>query len=401
MLFLKKENRTLKAINMTLHAWPKGTDEQVWFMDGVRDCVLKKIQPAAKLSDASGEFPRAGIQELAKLGLMGMMVEEAWGGAGLSAVSYAMAIEEISAACASTGVIVSVNNSLVCSPIAKYGSDFQKQTFLRPLAQGEKLGCFGLSEPEHGSDPAGLQCQAIPVEGGYRLRGSKNWITNGKEADFCLVFATTDRLLKQKGILCLVVDTHSPGFQVSKLEEKLGIHASSTAQLFFDDVFVPESHRLGTEGQGFRIALDTLDGGRIGIASQALGIARSALESSKAFALSRSQFGAPIAKLQAIQWFIADMATRLQGARLLTWHAARLKDQGEKITQAAAMAKLAASEAAMWITTKAIQVHGGYGYTKEYSVERNFRDAKITEIYEGTSEIQRLVIAAQELAEVQ
>jgi butyryl-CoA dehydrogenase len=289
---------------------------------------------------------------------------------------------------------------LVCAPVEKFGSVEQKKKYLTPLARGEKLGCFALSEPGHGSDPAGLKCQATRVEGGYRLRGTKNWITNGKEADYCIVFATLDKSLGHKGICAFIVDTKAQGFQVAKLEDKLGITASSTAQLFFDDVFVPQDGLLGQEGQGLKIALWTLDGGRIGIASQALGIARCSLDASKKFALEREQFGTPIAKLQAIQWFIADMATRLQGARLLTWSAAKNKDSGLKYTKEAAMAKLAASEAAMWITTKAIQVHGGYGFTKEYVVERNFRDAKITEIYEGTSEIQRIVIAAQEFAAV-
>jgi butyryl-CoA dehydrogenase len=332
------------------------------------------------------------------MGLMGMMVPEEFGGAGMDTVSYAMSMEAISSACASTGVIMSVNNSLVCAPIAHWGTPEQKKRFLTPLARGEKLGCFALSEPGYGSDPAGLKCHAKKVPGGYQVSGTKNWITNGREADYCLLFATTDPALKHKGILTLIVDTKSKGFQVAKLEDKLGITASSTAQLFFDQVFVPEDCRLGDEGQGLKIALHTLDGGRIGIASQALGIASCAFEASKKFASEREQFGAPIAKLQAIQFYIAQMATRLQAARLLTWSAARNKDLGLKYTKEAAMAKLAAAEAAMWIATKAIQVHGGYGYTKEYVVERNFRDAKITEIYEGTSEIQHLVIAAQEFA---
>jgi butyryl-CoA dehydrogenase len=297
-------------------------------------------------------------------------------------------------------VIMSVNNSLVCAPILEFGTDEQKQKFLTPLARGEKLGCFALSEPGHGSDPAGLKVTATKVDGGYRLNGTKNWITNGKEADFAIVFATTDKSLGHKGICALIVDTKTKGFSVSKLEDKLGITGSSTAQLFFDDVFVPSSCLLGKEGQGLKIALHTLDGGRIGIASQALGIARCAFEASRKFASEREQFGAPIAKLQAIQFYIADMATRLQAARLLTWSAARCKDQGLNYTKEAAMAKLSASEAAMWIANKAIQVHGGYGYTKEYVVERNYRDAKITEIYEGTSEIQRIVIAHNEFAEV-
>ncbi len=380
--------------------WPEVDESKKMVLEQIREFARAEIAPKAKELDETGRFPTEIVQQLASMGLMGMMVPEEWGGAGMDTVSYAMAMEEVSAACASTGVIMSVNNSLVCAPIAKFGSDEQKRKYLTPLAKGEKLGCFALSEPGHGSDPAGLKLQANRVEGGWKLRGSKNWITNGREADFAVVFANQDRAKGYKGICAFIVDTKSAGFQVAKLEDKLGITASSTAALFFDDVFVPEEALLGKEGEGLKIALWTLDGGRIGIASQALGIARCALDASKRFASEREQFGAPIAKLQAIQFFIADMATRLQGARLLTWHAARNKDLGAKYTKEAAMAKLAASEAAMWIATKAIQVHGGYGFTKEYVVERNFRDAKITEIYEGTSEIQRLVIAAQELAEL-
>lgn len=384
-----------------MFGWPEVDESKKMLLEQIRSFAQGEIAPQAKHFDETGEFPTAVVKQLGEMGLMGMMVPEEWGGAGMDTVSYAMAMEEISAACASTGVIMSVNNSLVCAPISKFGTDDQKRKYLMPLARGEKLGCFALSEPGHGSDPAGLKLQATRVEGGWKLKGSKNWITNGREADFAVVFANQDRSKGHKGICAFIVDTKSPGFQVSKLEDKLGITASSTAALFFDDVFVPESCLLGKEGEGLKVALWTLDGGRIGIASQALGIARCALDASKKFASEREQFGAPIAKLQAIQFFIADMATRLEGSRLLTWHAARAKDLGVRYTKEAAMAKLSASEAAMWITTKAIQVHGGYGFTKEYVVERNFRDAKITEIYEGTSEIQRLVIAAQELAELQ
>ncbi len=385
--------------NTTMYqGWPEVDESKKLLIEQVRAFAEDKIKPRAAQLDATGEFPKDIIQALAEMGILGMMVPENYGGSATDAISYAMVLEEIAAACASTAVIVSVNNSLVCAPLTYFGNDSQKTKYLTPLAQGKKLGCFALSEPGHGSDPAGLECSATKVPGGYKIRGTKNWITNGKEADICLVFANLDKSQGYKGISCFIVDTKSPGYQVSKLEDKLGITASSTAQLFFDDVFVPEECLLGKPGDGLKIALNTLDGGRIGIAAQALGIARSAFESSKRFATEREQFGAPIAKLQAIQWFIADMATRLQGARLLTWAAARAKDLGLKYTKEAAMAKLAASEAAMWITTKAIQVHGGYGYTKEYSVERNFRDAKITEIYEGTSEIQRVVIAAQEFA---
>ena len=380
--------------------WPETDESKKMLIEQIREFAQNEIAPLAKHNDESGEFPHATIRQLGEMGLMGMMVPEQWGGSGLDAVSYAMAMEEVSAACASTGVIMSVNNSLSCAPILDWGSDLQKEKYLKPMAQGKKLGCFALSEPGHGSDPAGLKCRATRVDGGYKISGSKNWITNGKEADFCILFATVNPELKQIGVTAFIVDTKSPGFTVAKLEDKLGICASSTAALFFDEVFVPEECLLGKEGQGLKIALHTLDGGRIGIAAQALGIGRCALDASKKFASEREQFGAPISKLQAIQFHIADMATRTQAARLLTWSAAKNKDLGLKYTREAAMAKLTASEAAMWVTTKAIQVHGGYGYTKEYVPERCFRDAKITEIYEGTSEIQRIVIAAQEFASV-
>lgn len=383
------------------YGWPVENDEaKKMLMEQVGAFAREVVATKAKHHDETGEFPADHVKQMAEMGLMGMMVSEEFGGSGLDAVSYAMCMEEISAACASTGVVMSVNNSLVCWPIDAFGTPEQKKKWLTPLAQGKKLGCFALSEPAAGSDPGGMKCVVKKVEGGYKLSGTKNWITNGREADVAVVFASVDLSLGNKGVTAFIVDTKSKGFTVSKLEDKLGITASSTAQLFFDDVFVPADCLLGKEGQGLKIALATLDGGRIGIAAQALGIARCALEASKKFATEREQFGAPIAKLQAIQWHIADMATRLQSARLLTWNAARLKDEGVKFTKEAAMAKLAASEAAMWIATKAIQVHGGYGYTKEYVVERNFRDAKITEIYEGTSEIQRLVIAANEFASV-
>jgi butyryl-CoA dehydrogenase len=384
-----------------LYGWPLENDEdKKMLMEQVGAFAREVVAPKAKHHDETGEFPEEHVKQMAEMGLMGMMVSEEYGGAGLDAISYAMCMEEISAACASTGVIMSVNNSLVCWPIDAYGTPEQKKKWLTPLARGKKLGCFALSEPGAGSDPGGLRLTAVKVEGGYKLNGTKNWITNGREADVCVVFATSDPTKGHKGVSAFIVDTKLSGFSVSKLEDKLGITASSTAQLFFDGVFVPADCLLGGEGQGLKIALSTLDGGRIGIAAQALGIARCALEASKKFASEREQFGAPIAKLQAIQFHIADMATRLQAARLLTWNAARLKDSGVRYTKEAAMAKLAASEAAMWIATKAIQVHGGYGYTKEYVVERNFRDAKITEIYEGTSEIQRIVVAAQEFAEL-
>lgn len=384
--------------------WPETDLEQneanKMLMEQLASFAKKEIAPKAKEIDETGRFPHEIVKQLGEMGLMGMMVPEAYGGADMTSVAYAMALEEIAAACASTAVIVSVNNSLVCHPIAKYGTEEQKKKYLTPLARGEKLGCFALSEPGHGSDPGGLKCEAKKVDGGYLINGSKNWITNGKEADYCVLFATLDRSQGYKAICAFIVDTKTKGFQVSKLEDKLGITGSSTAALFFDDVFVPSDCLLGQEGKGLSIALNTLDGGRIGIASQALGIGRCSLDAAKQFSKEREQFGAPIAKLQAIQFFVADMATRVQSARLLVWHAAMLKDKGAKFSKQAAMAKLAASEAAMFAANKGIQVHGGYGFTKEYVVERNYRDAKITEIYEGTSEIQRIVIAAQEYAEI-
>lgn len=379
-----------------INGWPEYDESKKMLMEQVSAFAKSEIAPKSSEIDRNHRFPAEIVKQLGEMGLMGMMVPEEWGGAGMDCASYAMCMEEVSAACASTGVIMSVNNSLVCYPLQTFGNDDQKKRFLTPLARGEKLGCFALSEPGHGSDPGGLTTTATKVPGGYKIHGSKNFITNGKEADYAIVFANVDRSLGHKGITAFIVDTKLPGYQVAKLEDKLGITGSSTAALFFDNVFVSEDCLLGKVGQGFKIALSTLDGGRIGIASQALGIARCALDASKKFAQEREQFGAPIAKLQAIQWMIADMATRLQAARLLTWNASQKKDKGLRYSKDSAMAKLAAAEAAMWIATKAIQVHGGYGYTKEYIVERCFRDAKITEIYEGTSEIQRIVIADAE-----
>lgn len=365
--------------------------------DTARSFSQKEIAPKAKELDETGRFPKEIIEKLASMGFLGMDVPEQYGGAGLDALSYAIALEEVSAGCASTGVIMSVNNSLVCGPLKNFATEEQKKKYLVPLARGEKLGCFALSEPSTGSDAAALRCTATLQGDHYVVNGTKNFITNGREADVCILFTTTDTSKGHKGVTAFIVEKDS--YTVGKLEDKLGITASSTAQLHFDNAKVPIANRLGKEGEGFKIAMVTLDGGRIGIAAQALGIASAALEASKKFARSREAFGAPIAKLPGIQWMIADMATRLDAARLLTWRAAVKKESGERFTREAAMAKLYASEAAMWITTKAIQVHGGYGYIKEYPVERHFRDAKITEIYEGTSEIQRLVIGSMELAE--
>jgi butyryl-CoA dehydrogenase len=325
---------------------------------------------------------------------MGIAIPDVYGGGGADAVSYVVALEEISRGCASVGVIMSVNNSLVCDPINTFGTEEQKKKFLTPLASGKKLGCFGLTEPEAGSDAAAQKTTAVLQGNQWVINGKKNFITNGNVADYCVLMAMTDKSKGYKGISAFIVDCKAAGFSVGAVEKKLGIKASGTAELIMEDCRLPKENLLGEVGQGFYVAMNTLDGGRIGIASQALGIARAALEAAAEYSKSRVQFGQPISKFQAIQWMIADMATELDAARLLTLRAAFLKDQKQRYEKEAAMAKLFASEAASRITTKAIQVHGGYGYIQEYNVERHFRDARITEIYEGTSEVMRLVISS-------
>ncbi len=362
-----------------------------------RDVAQKEIVPWASEWNHAGTFPKSAIQKLAELGLMGISVPEAYGGSGLDHFSYVLALEEIAVACASTAVIMSVNNSLVCEPLKLFGNEFQKKKFLTPLAQGKKLGCFCLSEPNAGSDAGNQQTGAIKKGDRYLLSGTKNFITNGPQADFAIVFAVTDKTHKKKGVSAFVVDKHQKGVEVGKVEKKMGIKASGCSQLIFNETEVPAENLLGEEGQGFKIALRTLDGGRVGIGAQAVGIARAAFEAASSYAKERHQFGKPISDFQAIQWILADMATQIEAARLLVHQAAYLDDLGCSFTKEAAMAKLFASETAMKVTTDAVQIHGGYGYSKEYPVERFFRDAKITEIYEGTSEIQRLVIASQVL----
>jgi len=373
------------------------TDEQIMIRDMARNFAEKEIAPKAAEIDKNHRFPEELVKKMAELNLLGVMVDPEYGGAGMDTVCYALAIEEVSAACASTGVIMSVNNSLVCDPIERNATPEQKVKFLTPLASGKKLGCFGLTEPNAGTDVAGQKTGAVLDGDSWVINGTKNFITNGREADIAVVFAMTDKSAGHRGMSAFIVEKGTPGFSVGKVEDKLGICGSSTTELVFEDCRIPKENLLGKTGDGFKIAMVTLDGGRIGIAAQALGIARAALEAAKKHARERVQFGKPIADLQAIQWMIADMALRLDSARLLTHRAAFEKDQHGRFSRASAMAKLAAAEAAMWITTKAIQIHGGYGYTKEYQVERHFRDAKITEIYEGTNEVQRLVIAAAEL----
>lgn len=373
------------------------TDEQLMIRDMARNFAQKEVAPKAEEIDKNHRFPEELVKKMAELNLLGVMVDPEWGGAGMDTVSYVLAMEEISAACASTGVIMSVNNSLVCDPVEKNSTPEQKEKFLKPLASGKTLGCFGLTEPNAGTDAAAQRTNAVLDGDEWVINGTKNFITNGNEAGIAVVFAVTDKSAGHRGISAFVVEKGTPGFSVGKLEDKLGICGSSTAELVFEDCRIPKKNILAKPGDGFRIAMQTLDGGRIGIASQALGIGRAALEASKKHAKERVQFGKPIAELQAIQWMIADMALKLDSARLLTLRAAFEKDQKVRFSRSSAMAKLAAAEAAMWITTKAIQVHGGYGYTKEYPVERHFRDAKITEIYEGTNEVQRLVISSSEL----
>ena len=365
-----------------------------------RDLADKHLAPVAAELDREHRYPKNEVARLVELGLMGIAVAEDDGGAGLDNLSYAIAMEEVSRGCASTGVVMSVNNSLYCDPVSKFATAEQKKVWLQPFASGEKLGCFVLTEPGNGSDAGAARTTAVLEGDEWVLNGTKSWITNGYEADAAIVFATTDRAKKHKGISAFLVPMPTDGLSLGKKEDKLGIRASSTCNLIFENCKVPKENLLGEEGAGFKIAMGTLDGGRIGIAAQALGIAQAAFESAVAYAQERQAFGAPIANLQAIQFKLADMAMRLEGARLLTWRAAKLKDQGVRFTKEAAMAKLAASEAATYVTHQALQVYGGNGYVTEYPMERHYRDARITEIYEGTSEIQRLVIANQVLKEM-
>jgi len=359
----------------------------------VRSFAEKEIKPLAKETDKEHKFPAETVKKLAELGLMGVSVPVEYEGAGMSNICYAIAIEEISRHCAATGVIMSVNNSLACEPVKIFGSEEQKKTFLADMASGRKLGCLGLTEPNAGSDAANLSTTAVLDGDEWIINGRKIFITNGNEADYCVLIAQTDKSKGHHGICAFIVDLDNPGFSVGTLEDKLGIRGSSTAELVFEDCRIPKENLLGEMGKGFRVALTTLDGGRIGIASQALGIARAAIEDAAAYAKERVQFGKPIARLQAIQWMIADLTTQYEAARLLTHRAAYLKDQGESYSKEAAMAKLMAAETAMKAATQGIQILGGYGYTTDYPLERYFRDAKITEIYEGTSEVMRLVIA--------
>ena len=369
------------------------TDEQKMIQALARDFAEKEVRPIAEAIDREARFPHETVRRMGELGLMGIAVPEAWGGGGGDTVAYAVALEEVSRACAAHGVVMTVNNSLYCEPVARYGTDEQKARFLTPFASGQKIGCFSLTEPEAGSDATNQSTLARREGDAYLLDGRKIFVSNGREADAALVFAQTDRTKGPRGISAFLVEKGTPGFTVVKTEEKLGIRASDTAEFLFEGCRVPASNRLGEEGQGFKIAMTTIDGGRIGIGAQAVGIAVAAYEAAVAYARERKSFGVPIGQHQMVQWMLADMATGIEAARLLTLRAACLKDRGEPFGPEAAMAKLFASETAMRVATDAVQVHGGYGFIKEYQVERHFRDAKITQIYEGTSQIQKLVIA--------
>jgi len=369
------------------------TEEQLAVQKMARDFATTEVLPKAAEIDREHRHPAELVKRMAELGFLGIAIPEQYGGSGFDHISYALAMEEISRACASTGVIMSVNNSLVCDPIHRFGTDGQKQEWLTPLASGKLLGCFALSEPEAGSDAAAQRTTALRDGDGFVLQGTKNWITNGPVADVCVLFAMNDKAAGHKGITCFILPMKTKGVRTGPPDDKMGIRGSKSSQIFLDDVKLPASAVLGEVGGGFKVAMSTLDGGRIGIAAQALGIARAALEDSLAYAQQRKTMGKPIIQHQAIAFKLADMATEIDAARLLTLRAAYLKDKKQPYGKEAAMAKLYASDVANRAAREAIQIFGGNGYVTEYPVERHFRDAKITEIYEGTSEIQRLVIA--------
>ena len=370
------------------------TEDQLAVRDMARKFAVEQIAPRARDLDETATYPEDIVRQLGELGLMGVAIPEEYGGSNMDYVTYVLAMEEISRACAGTGVIMSVNNSLVCDPVMKYGTDEQKREILTPLASGRQLGCFGLTEPSAGSDPAAMRTTVRQVGNELVLSGEKIFITNAPQADWAVIFATEDKEKKHRGVSAVLVPLRNhPGVSVGPKEHKMGIRASHSSSIVLEEAKVPASYRLGDRGMGFSVAMTTLDAGRIGIASQALGIAAAALDESIAYSKDRQTFGKPISEHQAVAFMLADMGTELDAARMLTLRAAWLKDAHKPFSRESAMCKVYAAEMCMRLTTKAIQIHGGYGYLKEYAVERHFRDAKITEIYEGTSEIQRLVIA--------
>lgn len=373
------------------------TKEQEMVRTVLKEFTENEIKPIAAEIDKSGRFPRENVEKMARYNILGIPFPVEYGGAGGDEISYAIAVEELSKACGTTGVICSAHTSLACWPIYKYGNEEQKQKYLIPLAKGEHLGAFGLTEPNAGTDASGQETTAILEGDHYLLNGSKIFITNGGEADTYVVLAMTDKSKGTRGISAFIVEKDFEGFSIGKKEDKMGIRASATTELIFQDCRVPKENLLGKEGAGFKIAMSTLDGGRIGIAAQALGIASGALEEAVKYLKERKQFGRSLSKFQGLQWMVADMATEIDAARLLVYRAAYNKMKGLPYNKEAAMAKLYASETAMNVTTKCVQLFGGYGYTMDYPIERMMRDAKITEIYEGTSQVQQMVIAASVL----
>ncbi len=370
-------------------------EEQRMIRAMVREFAREVVLPTAAERDKTKEFPAENLKKMGELGLMGMNVPPEYNGAGVDSVSYSLALQEIGYACASTAVVMSVHNSVACGPVYLYGSEYQKETYLKPLAAGKMLGSFALTETSAGSDPASQKTKAVKDGDSYVINGTKMFITSGKNSDITVVTAYTDRDKKHRGISAFVVEKGTPGFHVGKEEDKMGLRASDTTELIFEDCRVPSENLLGQEGDGFVIAMASLDGGRIGIASQSVGLAQACLDAAVSYAKERVQFNKPISRFQGIRWMIADMATQIEAARLLTFNAAAMKDRGENFSGAASMAKVFASEMANKVAYQALQIHGGYGYMKEFPVERYYRDVRVFTIYEGTSEIQRIVIANQ------
>jgi butyryl-CoA dehydrogenase len=369
------------------------SEEQKMIRAMVREFARTEILPTAAERDRTKEFPRDNLRKMGELGLLGMNVPAEYNGAGVDTVSYSVALQEIAYACASTAVIMSVHNSVACGPIYRFGSDYLKETYLKPLAAGKMIGSFAVTEPGAGSDPASQKTRAVKDGNSYVINGNKVLITTGKNSNVTVVTAYTSREKKHRGISAFVVEKGTPGFSVGKEEEKMGLCASDTVELIFEDCRVPKENLLGKEGDGFVIAMASLDGGRIGIASQSVGLAQACLDAAVAYAKERIQFGKPIAQFQAIRWMIADMATEIEAARLLTFNAAAMRDRGENFSAAASMAKVFASEMANQVAYRALQIHGGYGYIRDFPVERFYRDARVLTLYEGTSEIQRTVIS--------
>ena len=371
------------------------TEEQILIQKTARAFADNELAPGVVERDDKKIWPREGVKQMGELGFMGMMVDPKWDGEGMDSISYTIAMEEISRVEASSGVVMSVNNSLVCYLLEKFGSDFLKEKYLKPLASGKKLGAFSLSEPQSGSDASNMRTIAKKEGDHYIISGTKNWVTNGINSNYVILFAVTEKGIGYKGVSCFIIEKGWDGLETGKPENKLGIRASDTCELYFDNVKVPVENLIGKEGEGFTIALVILDAGRIGIASQAIGIAQASLNASVSYSRERIQFGKPIAKNQAIQFKIADMAMEIEAARLLIRQAAWKKDQKQNYGHIASMAKVYASEVAMRASTQCVQIHGGFGYMRESGIERLMRDAKITQIYEGTSEIQRIVIARE------